>query len=130
MDGFSGMILDFDLNDFTSKVPLKAQYVLSIGGRSTLTLINVLVYTWEGEKYACVYLIGVSPFVVMKTRHFIMGQTIVLKITSSKMVKYEKTCYDNQDAFNHLFNNVMFFRTINVIFNMINFEIKKNESDV
>lgn len=84
---------------------------------------------WKGEKYACVHLTEVSPFVVMRTRHFIMGQTIVLKITSSKMVKYEKTCYDNQDAFNHLFNNVMFFKTINVIFNMINFEIKKNESD-
>jgi hypothetical protein len=55
------------------------------------------VYGWVGKKHACVNLIGVSPFIGLGAKMFIVGQT-VLKAASSKVTKHEKTCSDNQHA--------------------------------
>lgn len=43
-------------------------------------------------------LTGDSPLVGFRTMNFMMGR-VVLKIASSKVVKYEKLCFDNQHAF-------------------------------
>ncbi|KAL6550175.1 hypothetical protein OROMI_020663 [Orobanche minor] len=67
-------------------------------GRSTLRPADVLVYGWEGGKHACVDLTGVSPLVGLRDGGFSVGQTD-LKATSSKVVKHEKACFDNQHAF-------------------------------
>jgi hypothetical protein len=49
------------------------------------------------EKHACADLIGVS-LVGLGTKAFMVGHA-TLKVASSKVVKYEKTCSDNQHAF-------------------------------
>ncbi|KAL6502565.1 hypothetical protein OROHE_024570 [Orobanche hederae] len=59
--------------------------------------IDVLVYGWEGGKHACVDLTGVSPLVGLRDGGFTVGQA-ALKAASSKVVKHEKACSDNQHA--------------------------------
>ena len=66
--------------------------------RSTLRPANVMVYGWVGGKYACVDLTGVSPLVGLGARAFTVGHA-ALKTVSSKVVKHEKVCSDNQHAF-------------------------------
>lgn len=67
-------------------------------GRSTLRLANVLVYGWIRRKHVCVDLTWVSPLVWVKTSDFTVVQT-ALKVASSKVVKHEKTCFNNQHVF-------------------------------
>jgi hypothetical protein len=43
-------------------------------------------------------LIGVSPLVVLGVGDFTVGQE-ALKVGSSKMIKYENACFDNQHVF-------------------------------
>jgi hypothetical protein len=66
--------------------------------RSTLRPADVLVYGWVGGKHACVDLTGVSQLVGLWVGNFTVGQT-ALKAASSKMVKHEKACSDNQHVF-------------------------------
>lgn len=66
--------------------------------RINLRSVDVMVYGRVGEKHACVDLTRVSPLVGQKTEGFTVGQT-TLKVASSKVVRREKTCYDNQYAF-------------------------------
>jgi hypothetical protein len=67
-------------------------------GRSTLRPADVLVYGWVGGKHACVDLTGVSPYVGLRVGDFTVGWA-ALKTASSKMVKHERTCSDNQHMF-------------------------------
>ncbi|PNY14294.1 auxilin-like protein, partial [Trifolium pratense] len=67
-------------------------------GRSTLRPADVLVYGGIGRKHACVDLTRVSPLVGLRTGDFIVGQE-ALKAASSKVVKHEKACSDNQHVF-------------------------------
>ncbi|KAL6545127.1 hypothetical protein OROHE_009792 [Orobanche hederae] len=67
-------------------------------GRSTLRPADVLVYGWEEGKHACVDLTGVSPLLSLRDGSFTVGQA-ALKAASSKVVKHEKACSDNQHAF-------------------------------
>ncbi|KAK2385232.1 Pleckstrin proteiny (PH) domain-containing protein [Trifolium repens] len=67
-------------------------------GRSTVRPADVLVYGWVGGKHACVNLTGVSPLVGLRVEDFTVRRT-TLKAASSKMVKYEKACSDNQHVF-------------------------------
>ena len=89
----------------------------------------------------------VSPLVGLGIRPFTVGQT-ALKAASSKVVKHEKTCSDNQHAFipfafdtfgflapevvdllhrveKVMHSNVMSPRSMNVVFTRIDFAIKK-----
>ncbi|KAK2414652.1 hypothetical protein QL285_037222 [Trifolium repens] len=67
-------------------------------GRSTLRPADVLVYGWVGGKHVCVDLTRVSPHVGLGVEDFIVGR-VVLNAASSKMVKHEKACSDNQHIF-------------------------------
>ncbi|KAJ0924670.1 putative exostosin [Helianthus annuus] len=67
-------------------------------GRSTLRPTDMLVFGWEGGKYACVDLTGVSPLVGLKDKGFVVGQA-VLKAEASKVAKHEKACRENQHVF-------------------------------
>ncbi|CAJ2667597.1 unnamed protein product [Trifolium pratense] len=101
----------------------------------------------RGRKHACVDLTRVSPLVGLKTGDFIVGQE-ALKAASSKVVKHEKTCSDNQhvfipfafDTFGFLapdvvdllkrvqrvmHNNVVSPRSMDVVFKRIGFAIQK-----
>jgi len=92
-----------------------------------------------------VKLIGVSPLVGLGVGTFKVGQT-TLRIASSKMIKHEKACSNNQhvlilfvfDTFGFLasevvdllhrvqmvmHNNVMSPKFMNVVFTMIDFAI-------
>jgi hypothetical protein len=92
-------------------------------------------------------LTGVSPLVGLTTGGFTVGQT-ALKAASSKVVKHEKACSDNQHAFipfafdtfgflaseavnilkrvqKNLHSNVAFPRSLNVVFKRIGFAIQK-----
>ncbi|KAK2438168.1 hypothetical protein QL285_022979 [Trifolium repens] len=116
-------------------------------GRSTLRPADVLVYGWVGGKHACVDLIEVSPHVGLTTRDFTVGQA-ALKAASSKVVKHERACPENQyafiafafDTFGFLatevvdvlkrvqrvrHSNVVSTRSQDVVFKRINFAIKK-----
>jgi hypothetical protein len=64
-------------------------------GRLTLRLADVLIYGWVGGKHTCVDFTGVSPLVGLWVGDFTVGRAS-LKATSSKMVKHEKACSDNQ----------------------------------
>lgn len=64
----------------------------------TLRPTNIFVNGCVSEKYTCVDLTEVSPFVGLRTRGFTMGQT-TLKVVSSKVAKHEKWCSDNQHTF-------------------------------
>ncbi|KAK2386941.1 hypothetical protein QL285_060775 [Trifolium repens] len=57
-----------------------------------------MVYGCVGGKNACIDLTGVSPLVGLGVGDFIVGRA-ALKAASSKMVKHEKACSDNQHAF-------------------------------
>ena len=70
----------------------------SLDKRSTLRPADVMVYGWVGGKHACVDLTGVSPLVGLGVEPFTVGHT-ALKVASSKVVKHEKACSDNQHAF-------------------------------
>ncbi|PNX83354.1 auxilin-like protein [Trifolium pratense] len=61
-------------------------------------LTEVLVYGWIGVKHACMDLIEISPLVGLMTGDFTIGQ-VTLKAASSKMVKHERACCDNQHVF-------------------------------
>ncbi|KAK2418388.1 hypothetical protein QL285_040591 [Trifolium repens] len=116
-------------------------------GRSTLRPADVLVYGWVGGRHACVDLTGVSPLVGLMTGGFTVGQA-ALKAASSKVVKYEKSCSDNQHAFipfafdtfgflvpeavdilkrvqKVMHSNVASSRSLDVMFKMIGFAIQK-----
>ncbi|KAK2439585.1 hypothetical protein QL285_024234 [Trifolium repens] len=116
-------------------------------GRSTLRPADVLVYGWVGGKHACVDLTGVSPLVGLGVGDFIVGRE-ALKAASSKMVKHEKACSDNQHVFipfafdtfgflapdavdllkrvqNVMLSNIMSPRSMNVIFQRLGFAIQK-----
>ncbi|KAK2372319.1 hypothetical protein QL285_073465 [Trifolium repens] len=116
-------------------------------GRSTLHPADVLVYGWVGGKHACVDLPGVSSLVELGVGDFTVGRE-ALKAASSKMVKHEKTCSDNQhvfipfafDTFGFLapdavdllkmvqkvmHSNVMSPRSMNVVFQRLSFVIQK-----
>jgi hypothetical protein len=67
-------------------------------GRSTLRSVDVLVCRWVGGKHVCVDLTGVSRLVGLKVVDFTVGQTTI-KSASSKVVKHERACSDNQHAF-------------------------------
>jgi hypothetical protein len=107
-------------------------------GRSTLCHADVLIYEWVGGKHACVDLTGVSPLV----------RRTIPKAVSSKTVKHEKVCSDNQhifilfafDTFGFLtpeaidllkrvqkvmHSDVMSPRSMNVFFQRLNFVIQK-----
>jgi len=115
--------------------------------RSTLRPPDVMVYGWVGGKHACVDLTGVSPLVGLGGRPFTVGHA-ALKVASSKVVKHEKVCSDNQhvfipfafDTFGFLapeavdllhrvqkvvHSNVMTPRSMNVVFTRIGFAIQK-----
>jgi len=66
--------------------------------KSTLRLVDIMVYGWIGGKHACVDLTEVSPLVEIGVRAFAVGHA-TLKVASNKMIKHEKTCSDNQHAF-------------------------------
>lgn len=57
-----------------------------------------MVYRWVGGKHACVNLTEVFPLMRLGTWGFTVEQTTLENI-SSKMIKYEKTCFDNQYGF-------------------------------
>ncbi|MCI09972.1 auxilin-like protein, partial [Trifolium medium] len=57
------------------------------------------VWAWVGGNHACVDLIGVSPLVGLRDETFTVGLQVALKVASSKAVKHEKACSDNQHAF-------------------------------
>jgi hypothetical protein len=59
---------------------------------------DVLVYGWVGGRHACVDLTIVSPLAGLTTGGFTVGQA-ALKAASSKVVKHEELCYDNQHTF-------------------------------
>jgi hypothetical protein len=105
------------------------------------------VYGWVGGKHACVDLIGVSPIVGLTTEDFTVGQAAI-KAVSSKVVKHERACLENQhvfisfkfDTFGFLapeavdvlkrvqrvmHSNVMSHRSQDVVFRRINFTIQK-----
>lgn len=67
-------------------------------GSMTLMPTNIFVNGCVWEKYTCVDLTEVSPFVGLGTRGFTVGQTI-LKEVSSKVAKHEKWCFDHQHTF-------------------------------
>lgn len=67
-------------------------------GRSTLMPTYVLVYELVGKKHICVGLTRDSPLLWLRTKSFIMSQS-TLKVVSSKVVKHEEACSDNQLAF-------------------------------
>ena len=116
--------------------------------RSTLRHVDVMVYGWVRGKHVCVDLTRVSPLVRLGVRPFMKGQA-ALKAVSSKGVKHEKTCSDNQhvfipfafDTFGFLalevvdllhrvqkvmHSNVMSPRSMNVVFTNIGFFIQKD----
>ncbi|RHN43589.1 hypothetical protein MtrunA17_Chr8g0389551 [Medicago truncatula] len=70
----------------------------SLYRRLTLTYVDVMVYRWVGGKQTCVDLTGVSSNVRLMVRAF-MVRHAAIKVASNKMVKFEKTCFDNQNAF-------------------------------
>ena len=115
--------------------------------RSTLRPADVMVYGWVGGKHACVDLTGVSPLVRLGVRPFTVGQA-ALKVSSNKVTKHEKACYDNQHAFilfafdtfgflapeavgllhkvqKVMHSNVMSPRSMNIVFTRIGFAIQK-----
>jgi len=115
--------------------------------RSTLMLADVMVYGWVGGKHAYVDLTEVSQLVGLGVGPFTVGQA-TLKAASSKVAKHEKACYDNQHAFipfafntfgflapeavgllhtvqKVMHSNVMFPRSMNVVFTRIGFAIQK-----
>jgi hypothetical protein len=57
-----------------------------------------MMYEWVGGKHACIDLTGVSPLMGLRVGDFIVGRAS-LKAASSKTVKHEKTCSNNQHAF-------------------------------
>ncbi|KAK2411257.1 hypothetical protein QL285_046551 [Trifolium repens] len=114
-------------------------------GKSTLRPADVLVYGWVVGKHACVDLTRVFPLVGLGVGDFTVGQT-VLKAASSKMVKHENACSDNQHVFipfafdtfdflapeavdllkriqNVMHSNVMSPRFMNVVFQRLGFAI-------
>jgi len=70
----------------------------SLDRRSTLRHADVMVYGLVGGKHVCVDLTEVSPLVGLGVGPVTVGQT-ALKAASSKVVKHEKACSDNQHAF-------------------------------
>ena len=70
----------------------------SLDRRSTPRSADVMVYESAGGKLACVDLAEVSSLVRLVVGAFTIEQT-ALKVASSKEVKHEKVCYDNQHAF-------------------------------
>ncbi|RHN68840.1 hypothetical protein MtrunA17_Chr3g0118311 [Medicago truncatula] len=111
--------------------------------RSTLKYVNVMSYKLVGEKYTCVDLTGVSQLVKLRIETFTVGQT-TLKTMSSKVVKHEKICSNNQhvfvlfafDTFDVqfqrllsfyvvMYNNVKSSRYMNVVSTRNNFAIQK-----
>ena len=91
---------------------------------------------------------GVSPLVGLGVRPFTVGQA-ALKAASSKEARHEKACSDNQYAFipfafdtfdflaleavdllhrvqKVMHNNIMSPRSMNVVFTMIDFVIRKS----
>lgn len=116
-------------------------------GRSTLIPTYVMVYDLVGEKHACMNLTRVFPLVGLRIESLTIGKTF-LKNTLSKVVKYEKTCYENQHCFipfafktfdslssktfyllrkvqKLTHNNIVFSMSMNVVFKRINFTIHK-----
>ena len=55
--------------------------------KSTLRLVDIMVYGWIGGKHACVDLTGVSSLVRLGVRTFTVEQ-ITLKVVSSKVAKH------------------------------------------
>lgn len=81
------------------------------------------MYRWIGGKNPCVNLIGVSPFIKLKTVDFTVGQ-ITLKTSSIKMVKHKKIYFDSQYVFMPFaFNNFYFLIIIG------NWSFKKSLED-
>jgi len=115
--------------------------------RSTFRHVDVMVYIWVGGKYACVGLTRVSPIVSLGVGPFTVGHE-ALKVASSKVVKHEKVCSNNQHSFIQfdfetfdfhapevidllhkvqmvLHNNVMTLMSMSVVFTVIGFAIQK-----
>jgi hypothetical protein len=92
--------------------------------------------------------IGVPCLVGLEVRDFTVGWT-TLKAASSKMTKHEKACFDNQHVFisfafdifgfltpetvnllqriqKIMHNNVVSLKSMNVVFERLNFAIQKN----
>jgi hypothetical protein len=65
--------------------------------RSTLRPTNVMVYSWV-ERCASVDLTGIFVLVRLTTEDFTVRQ-MTLKNASSKVVKHERACSDNQRVF-------------------------------
>lgn len=63
-------------------------------GRSTLCLVDVLIYNWYECKHACVYIIGVSPMVGFGHRVFEVGKAST-DVTLEKLEKHEGACLVN-----------------------------------
>jgi hypothetical protein len=102
----------------------------------------------DWTEHACVDLIEVSPLVGLRIKAFTVGHATI-KVASNKVSKHDKGCYDNQhvfipftfDTFGFLTpevvdllqrfqrvvrRNIMYHRSINVVFKMIDFFIQKN----
>lgn len=116
-------------------------------GRSTLSLPDILVFGWVGEKHTWVDLTGVSFLVGLRSRGFTTGHA-ALKVTACKVAKHTNACIQNQhvlipfvfDIFGFLapeamkllnrvqqvvHTNVIFLRSITVVFKRISFIIQK-----
>lgn len=69
------------------------------------------MYSWVGGKHVCVNLIGISTLVGLITGEFSLGYA-TLEVTSSKMVKHENVCSNNQHTFiPFAFDTFLFPRT-------------------
>jgi len=71
-------------------------------GRSTHRQMDVMLYRWVCGKHTPMNYAGVSPFVGVGVETFTVGQT-VLNVTSSKVAKHDKACFDNQMLLYHLY---------------------------
>lgn len=63
--------------------------------RSTLRLVDIVVYKWVGEKITYVDLTGVYSFLVLRTVNFTM-RLKALKVASNIEAIQEKIYFDNQ----------------------------------
>jgi hypothetical protein len=79
-----------------------------------------MVYGWVRGKHACVDLTGVSPLVGLGVGDFTVGRAAI-KVVSSKMVKHDKACFDNQYVFISFAFNIIYHcissSVMQVIFN-------------
>lgn len=63
--------------------------------RSTLILVDIVMYKWVGEKHTYVDLTRVYPLLVLRTVSFTM-RLKALKVASNIKVIQEKIYFDNQ----------------------------------